>query len=211
MPPRPAGSASATGRAGRSRSPPCGSSRRPGRAAWTARVRRRSPAPTMRSCRRVRCWPRRPTGRRWPTARREAQVTAGDTASLSGRPDVLDGPFTTPQLLRLDEALRLADQSTGLTFSVYVGDLDEPTREYAEKLHSQLPDPEHSVLLAISPNQRALEIVTGAQARRRIPDRSAKLAALSMAAAFTGGDLTGGVVTGIAQLTEYAGKAPLEA
>jgi len=133
-------------------------------------------------------------------------VTAGESSTLSGRPEVLDGPFTTPQLLRLDEALRLADQSTGLTFSVYVGDLDEPPREAAEKLHSQLPDPDNSVLVAVSPNQRVLEIVTGALARRRIPDRSAKLAALSMAAAFSGGDLAGGIVAGLAQLTEYAGK-----
>ena len=128
-------------------------------------------------------------------------------STLSGRPDVLDGPFTTPQLLRLDEALRLADRSTGLTFSIYVGDLDEPTREAAEKLHSQLVNPDNSVLLAVSPNQRALEIVTGALARRRIPDRSAKLSALSMAAAFSGGDLAGGVVAGLAQLAEYAGKS----
>ena len=133
-------------------------------------------------------------------------MTAGESSTLSGRPEVLDGPFTTPQLLRLDEALRLADQSTGLTFSVYVGDLDEPPREAAEKLHSQLPDPDNSVLVAVSPNQRVLEIVTGALARRRIPDRSAKLAALSMAAAFSGGDLAGGIVAGLAQLTEYAGK-----
>ena len=128
-------------------------------------------------------------------------MTAGESSTLSGRPEVLDGPFTTPQLLRLDEALRLADQSTGLTFSVYVGDLDEPPREAAEKLHSQLPDPDNSVLVAVSPNQRVLEIVTGALARRRIPDRSAKLAALSMAAAFSGGDLAGGIVAGLAQLT----------
>ena len=134
-------------------------------------------------------------------------MTPGDTDVRSGRPDVLDGPFTTSQLLRLDEALRLADSSTGLTFSVYVGNLDEPTREAAEKLHSQLADPDRSVLAAISPNQRALEIVTGSAARRRIPDRSAKLAALSMAAAFAGGDLTGGIVSGMAQLAEYAGKA----
>ena len=132
-------------------------------------------------------------------------MTVGE--DLGGRPDVLDGPFTTPQLLRLDEALRLADKSTGLTFSVYLGDLDEPTRESAEKLHSQLPNPANSVLIAMSPNQRILEIVTGALARRRIPDRSAKLAALSMAAAFGGGDLAGGVVTGLAQLADYAGKA----
>ena len=61
-------------------------------------------------------------------------MTAGDTASLSGRPDVLDGPFTTTQLLRLDEALRLADESTGLTFSVYVGDLDEPSRPRPQRV-----------------------------------------------------------------------------
>jgi len=133
-------------------------------------------------------------------------VTAGETSTLRGRPDVLDGPFTTPQLLRLDEALRLADKSTRLTFSVYLGDLDEPTRESAEKLHSLLPNPANSVLIAVSPNQRILEIVTGALARRRIPDRSAKLAALSMAAAFSGGDLAGGIVAGLAQLAEYAGK-----
>jgi hypothetical protein len=134
-------------------------------------------------------------------------VTAGESATLSGRPDVLDGPFTTPQLLRLDEALRLADSSTGLTFSVYVGDLDEPVRGYAEKLHGQLADPDHAVLMAVSPNQRLLEIVTGAEVRKRIPDRAAKLAALSMAAAFSGGDLAGGVVSGLAQLAEQAGRA----
>ena len=135
-------------------------------------------------------------------------MTAGESSTPGGRPDVLDGPFTTPQLLRLDEALRLADQSTGLTFSVYVGDLDEPVRGHAEKLHAQLADPDRSVLLAVSPNQRVLEIVTGALARRRIPDRSAKLAALSMTAAFGGGDLAGGIVTGLAQLGEHAGRTP---
>jgi hypothetical protein len=69
---------------------------------------------------------------------------------------VLDGPFTTRQLLRLDQALRVADESTGLTFSVYVGDLEDPTRAYAEKLHGQLPDPARSVLIAVCPGQRQL-------------------------------------------------------
>jgi len=128
-------------------------------------------------------------------------VTTGDHERAS-RPEVLDGPFTTPQLLRLDDALRVADRSTGLTFSVYVGELDEPVRGHAEKLHAQLADPARSVLMAVSPNQRLLEIVTGTAARVRVPDRAAKLAALSMAAAFGGGDLAGGIVSGLAQLTE---------
>jgi hypothetical protein len=133
-------------------------------------------------------------------------VTAGEPSTLTGRPEVLDGPFTTRQLLRLDEALRIADSSTGLTFSVYVGELEEPVRASAEKLHSQLADPPMSVLVAVSPNQRVLEIVTGATARRRLPDRACKLAALSMTAAFGGGDLAGGLVAGLAQLAEHAGR-----
>lgn len=133
-------------------------------------------------------------------------MTGGNGAGLVGQPDVLNGPFTTRQLLRLDEALRLADSSTGLTFSIYVGDLSEPMRGHAEQLHGQLADPSHSVLIAVSPNQRTLEIITGGDARRRLPDRAAKLAALSMAAAFGGGDLAGGLVAGLSQLADHAGR-----
>jgi hypothetical protein len=135
-------------------------------------------------------------------------VTVGEGfPGAAGRPEVLGGPFTTRQLLRLDQALRVADCSTGLTFSVYVGDLDEPMRGHAEKLHGQLAEPSRSVLIAVAPTQRALEIVTGPEARKRVPDRDAKLAALSMVAAFTGGDLTGGIVIGLDQLATHAGRA----
>jgi hypothetical protein len=127
------------------------------------------------------------------------------TISESGR-EALDGPFTTRQLLRLDEALRVADKQTGLTFSVYIGELDEPVREHAEKLHKQLDGAARAVLLAVSPNQRLLEIVTGNEARKRISDRDAKLAALSMAASFAGGDLAGGVLSGLDQLATHAGR-----
>jgi uncharacterized membrane protein YgcG len=133
-------------------------------------------------------------------------VTTGNSET-SRRPEALDGPFTTRQLLRLDQALRVADESTGLTFSVYVGDLEDPHRAYAEKLHGQLPDPSRSILIAVCPSQRQLEIVTGTEARKRVPDRNAKLAALSMVAAFGGGDLTGGIIIGLDQLATHAGKS----
>ncbi len=120
---------------------------------------------------------------------------------------VADGPFTTRQLLRLDEALRVADQQTGLTFSVYIGELETPVRESAERLHKQIDDATRAVLIAVSPNQRRLEIVTGVEARKRISDRDAKLAGLSMAAAFAGGDLAGGVLAGIDQLASHAGRS----
>ncbi len=127
----------------------------------------------------------------------------------AGNQEVLEGPFTTRQLLRIDEALRAADRSTGLTFSVYVGEILEPVREGAEKLHAQLANPSHTVLVAVSPQQRQLEIITGSTARKRLADRDCKLAALSMAAAFGGGDLAGGIVSGLAQLADHAGKPTL--
>lgn len=134
-------------------------------------------------------------------------MTAGELTTMAQRPDILDGPLTTRQLLRLDEAMRVADSSTGLTFSIYLGDLDDPTRGHAEKLHGQLADPARSVLVAVSPNRRLLEIVTGSVARKRLPDRACKLAALSMAASFGGGDLAGGLISGLSQLVDHAGKS----
>jgi Domain of unknown function (DUF5130) len=133
---------------------------------------------------------------------------APQSAQPTWHPEVLDGPLSTRGLLRVDEALRLADASTGLTFSVYIGDLGENSRDAAENLLGQLVDPDSSVLIAISPNERVLEIVTGSVARRRVLDRDAKLAALSMSAAFNGGDLGGGIVAGLAQLADHAGRRP---
>lgn len=132
-------------------------------------------------------------------------MTAGDHYAVSSTA-VLDGPFTTRQLLRLDDALRKADDNSGLTFSTYVGEVEEPMREGAERLHARLANPAESVLIAVDPARRQLEIVTGSQARKRLSDRDCKLAALSMAAAFGGGDLAGGLVSGLAQLTGLAGK-----
>ncbi len=122
-----------------------------------------------------------------------------------GGPTTLPGPFAPRQLWRVDEALAAADRETGLTFSVYVGDLEGLTREAAERLHAQLGDHAHcTVLMAVSPNQKVLEIVTGSEARRAIPDRVCALAVLSMTAAFEGGDLAGGLVTGLRMLADQA-------
>jgi hypothetical protein len=114
------------------------------------------------------------------------------------------GPFNSRQLARLDEALTLSSRETGLTFSVYVGELAKPSRAHAEALFERLTD--DSVLVAVSPGQRALHIVTGPQSVKRLPNRSCALAALAMRASFSNGDLTGGIVTGLRMLADAAGN-----
>ena len=118
-----------------------------------------------------------------------------------------DRPFKQSQLSRIDEALTLASRETGLLFSVYVGPLGGEPRQSAEQLFGKLaarhPAP---VLVAVSPGERRMEIVTGGESARRIPNRVAGLAALAMRASFTSGDLTGGIVSGLRQLADAAGS-----
>lgn len=126
------------------------------------------------------------------------------TAAVVGR---TPGPFSPRQLARLDEALTLSSRESGLDFSVYVGALDEPTREHAEQLHAGLGDrAPNGVLVAVSPGQRVLHIVTGEQSVRRLPDRACSLAALSMRASLSLGDLVGGLVNGLRMLSDQAGR-----
>lgn len=117
-------------------------------------------------------------------------------------------PFTPVQLSGLDEALTLASRTTGLDFSVYLGELGSDSRARAEELHASTPRPTHAVLIAVSPGERVVEIVTGDESHRRIADRGAKLAVMSMVASFKEGDLVGGLLSGLRMLTDRAGRAP---
>jgi hypothetical protein len=116
-------------------------------------------------------------------------------------------PFSPRQLARIDEAMTLSSRESGLTFSVYVGALDEPHRAAAESLFETLAErATDPVLVAVSPGQRVLHIVTGEQSAGRLPNRACALAALGMRAAFSGGDLVGGIVTGLRMLADSAGS-----
>jgi len=138
-----------------------------------------------------------------PAAPAGAGGTVDRSAAVLGR---TPSPFTPRQLARLDEALTMSSRETGIDFSVYVGAFDEPTRQHAERLHAGLGvTAPNSVLLAVSPGQRVLHIVTGEVSARRLPDRSCALAALSMQAAFSVGDLVGGIVNGLRMLSDQAG------
>lgn len=116
--------------------------------------------------------------------------------------------FTEGQLREISGALSTASSESGLHFSAFVGTPDGSTRDYAERLLGALGDrAPMGVLVLVSPGERRLEIVTGPAAGHRVPDRACALAALSMRTAFVGGDLAGGIVTGIRMLAEAAGEA----
>jgi Domain of unknown function (DUF5130) len=144
------------------------------------------------------------------TAVMSRQSSDSESATRESLGSVTDethaGPFAFRDLARIDEALTMASRETGLFISLYVGDLGSDTRTTAEQLHSRSgADTSNSVLVALSPGQRVLEIVTGTAAARRLPDRACALAVLSMTGRLGSGDLVGAIVNGLRQLSDAAG------
>jgi hypothetical protein len=120
-----------------------------------------------------------------------------------------DQPLTTAQLEMLDDVIREAERFTGLRFSTYLGDLGGNTTATAENLLSGLgPDARSGVLIAVSPGQRVVEVVTGSEAARRISDRAARLGVLAVVSSCTDGDIPGALVTGVRILADQAGTLP---
>lgn len=141
-------------------------------------------------------------------------LPAGTVVTASGRvsaaeiyrdPSPSDHPFSPAQLTRIDEALTMASRETGLRFSVYIGDLGDAPSERVAETHRQLEGSTEAVLVAVSPGQRIVEVLTGPEARVRLPDRGAKLAVMSMVASFKEGDLVGGLLSGLRMLADQAG------
>ncbi len=145
---------------------------------------------------------------------RALETESHDTATNQTAParseeaeqSALDEVFTFKELARLDEALTMSSRETGLRFTLYIGDLGKRTRTQAEELHARSgANPTDAVLIAVSPGQRVIEVVTGSSAARRLPDRACALAVLSMTNSFSAGDLVGGIVNGLRQLSDQAG------
>ncbi len=120
-----------------------------------------------------------------------------------------DSPLDRAQLELLDDVLIEAERRTGLRFTAYLGDLGTDTRATAEGLLTSLgAEAPVAVLLALSPAQRVVEVVTGGEASRRISDRAARLAVLSVTAACGVGEVADGLVNGLRILADQAGTLP---
>ena len=117
--------------------------------------------------------------------------------------------FSARQQDDVVRAIRIARQQSQLPVSVYVGSLDGDSRATALQLHGALgADAPRTVLVAVDPGARRVEIVTGPEVRRRLDDRASALAAMTMTSAFQAGDLSGGIASGVLALAEHARVPP---
>ena len=114
------------------------------------------------------------------------------------------GELSSTQRADLDRVIRAAEQSCRFEFSVFIGQVGEDPTARARALHASLVAPSHSILLAVDPTARLLEVVTGSEVRRHLTDPEVELAVLAMKSEFADGDLVAGLKRGISMLAEHA-------
>jgi Domain of unknown function (DUF5130) len=138
-----------------------------------------------------------------------ANLPAGRVVTSSGRvsgvtePGELsvNYPFPIKELVVLDDALKYGSRAAKARFAVYIGDLGENTAVRAREILAEVPTPENAVLLAVSPNQRVIEVVYGSAVKGRGIEESAPLGVSAAAASFKDGNLMDGLISAVRVLS----------
>ncbi len=115
-------------------------------------------------------------------------------------------PFPAMDLVTLDDALKYGTRASKARMAVYIGDFGDAPAVRARQILAQVPTPNDAVLLAVSPNERAIEVVYGEGVRGRGAESAAPLGVAAAAAAFTAGNLMDGLISAVRVLS--AGISP---
>jgi hypothetical protein len=110
-------------------------------------------------------------------------------------------PFPIKDLARVDDALNYATRASGARFAIYLGDLGSDTAARARQLLAKVPTPDNAVLVAVSPDQHAIEVVYGSQVRGRGAESAGPLGVAAAAPAFQAGHLIDGLVAAVRTLS----------
>ncbi|MFF0814463.1 DUF5130 domain-containing protein [Rhodococcus sp. NPDC003318] len=135
----------------------------------------------------------------------EADLPVGSAVTSSGRVSAVhrigepfdDLPFSVDELVALDDALTDATRATKVRFNAYVGSLGEDPAAGVAALFPTTPEAERSVLIAVSPNQRVVEIRSGRGVADRVTDRVAQLGVTAAVSSFAESDLIDGLISAI--------------
>lgn len=106
-------------------------------------------------------------------------------------------PFSIQERVELDEALKYGSRASKARFAVYIGELGAPTAAAARALLAKVPTPNEAVLIAVSPNQKVIEVVYGAGLQGRGAESAAPLGVAAATSAFREGNLIDGLVSAV--------------
>lgn len=149
----------------------------------------------------------------WPAVN-EAELPHGFAVTSSGRVsgvheagDVFqEVPFTDHERLLMDNALTDATRATKVRFNIYIGDLGADSAAGADAVFPGTPEAARSVLIAVDPNAKSVEVRSGRDVAERANDRVCQLGATAALSSFRQGDLVDGLVSAIRVMAAAIGR-----
>jgi hypothetical protein len=106
-------------------------------------------------------------------------------------------PFSNKDLVILDDALKYGSRYAKARFAVFIGDLGADPAASARELLAKVPTPDNAVLLAVSPNQKAIEVVYGADVKGRGIETAAPLGISAALGSLRDGNLIDALVSAV--------------
>ncbi|MFJ1460620.1 DUF5130 family protein [Nocardia wallacei] len=149
----------------------------------------------------------------WPAVV-EADLPRGYAVTTSGRVsgvheagDVFnEAPFNDTERLLLDNTLTEATRATKVRFNIYIGELRPDPATGVEALFPSTPEAARSVLIAVSPNDRAIEVRSGRDVADRVNDRVCQLGVTAALSSFRQGELIDGLVAAVRVMAAAIGR-----
>ena len=106
-------------------------------------------------------------------------------------------PFPTKDLVVLDDALKYGSRAAKARFAVYIGPLGEDTAATAREILGKVPTPDNAMLIAVSPDQHAIEVVYGAELKGRGAETAAPLGVSAAIGSLKQGNLIDALVSAV--------------
>ncbi|WP_067836515.1 DUF5130 domain-containing protein [Nocardia lijiangensis] len=149
----------------------------------------------------------------WPAVV-EADLPHGYALTSSGRVsgvheagDVFkEAPFSDEERLAMDNTLTEATRATKVRFNIYVGDFGADTAAGADALFSSTPEAARSVLIAVSPNEKAIEVRSGHDVADRANDRVCQLGVTAALSSIRQGQLIDGLISAVRVMAAAIGR-----
>lgn len=149
----------------------------------------------------------------WPAVV-ESELPHGSVVTSSGRVSGVheagavfkEAPFSDDERLAMDNVLTEATRATKVRFNIYIGDLGADPAAGADAVFPATPEAAHSVLIAVSPNDKAIEVRSGHEVADRANDRVCQLGVTAALSSFRQGQLIDGLISAVRVMAAAIGR-----
>ncbi|RJO69748.1 DUF5130 domain-containing protein [Nocardia panacis] len=150
---------------------------------------------------------------KWPAVV-EADLPHGYVITSSGRVSgvheagkvFVEAPFSDTERLMMDNVLTEATRATKVRFTIYIGDLGGDPAAGADALFPRTLEAARSVLIAVSPNEHAIEVRSGAEVADRANDRVCQLGVTAALSSIRQGQLIDGLISAVRVMAAAIGR-----